>query len=300
VSMLVATAVVLGSAALAMAMVSEVQELDQVQILQDPAAGGGTENLASQANSKADLALSKISTAKELREKARAVLEKKGKPIPAILKKGALDDIHQRVVDAQKKLSGKFGGADAAAPMAAPAAPEPVVAPPVVDNSADLEAEATTAKANEHAEEKKAKMYKKQYQDEKKKGAEKGKAEGVMAKAAAQKSKLDKQLTDMQKDKRIEELETKLKEKAEERMEEKAEAPAESDADFNHRQIAQEAYNKQVMGYVMSWEKTHGGPQVPNKDEDKVKASLNQFVDHYESKHAAINSDISVADTPTR
>merc|ERR1712139_435881 len=63
--------------------------------------GGGMHGMAAKAHAKASFALNKIKTAKELREKARQVLTAKGKPIPEILQKGALDDVHQRVLDAQ-------------------------------------------------------------------------------------------------------------------------------------------------------------------------------------------------------
>merc|ERR1711998_175171 len=73
--------------------------------------GGGMHGMAAKAHAKASFALNKIKTAKELREKARQVLTAKGKPIPEILQKGALDDVHQRVIDAQERLSSKFGAA---------------------------------------------------------------------------------------------------------------------------------------------------------------------------------------------
>lgn len=104
-------------------------------------------------------------------------------------------------------------------------------------------------------------------------------------------------------DGKVMELEVKMKEKAKEKMDAQSAEPPESDADFNHRQIAQEAYNKQVMGYVMSWEKTHGGPMAGAKEAEEqaaIKSDLGKFVDHYEQKHAKIKSDIAVADTPTR
>merc|ERR1719281_891327 len=74
-----------------------------------PSGGHSLQKMATSAGAKADLALDKIKTAKELRAKAREALKKKGKPIPEILKQGALDDVHQRVMDAKEKLASKFG-----------------------------------------------------------------------------------------------------------------------------------------------------------------------------------------------
>merc|ERR1719231_1643254 len=298
-SNLFAAVAVVAIGVIAMAMASEVQELDQASLVQEPAAdmspaGGaapaavapGGDNMAAKASAKAELALGKIQTAKELREKARAVLTKKGKPIPSILKKGALDDIHQRVLDAQQKLSGM-----PAAPAPAAAAPGAVAAISGDNGAAD----ATAAKAMSDAEEKKAKMYKKQAADEKKKAASDMSAEKAKQKAAAQKSKIDQQMKDMRHDQQLSELEMKMKEKAEQEMaSHPAEAP-ESEADFNHRQIAQEAYNKQVMGYVMSWEKTHGGPQIAAAAAG-IKNDLEKFVEGYEQAHSKITNDVAVAD----
>lgn len=280
--------------------------------------------LASKAHAKAELALNKIKTAKELREKAREVLKAKGKPIPDILQKGALDDVHQRVVDAQQKLSSKFGTSpksDGELESKVEAKREKEPAP---EMTARMNAE--VAKSNNDAEqaeikskaaEKKAAMYKDKYdkehekeKEEKRNGRAAASADSVKEKAMQQKNALDAKMAKVQMDGKVMELEVKMKEKAEEKMESMTNAAAgplagaqpESEADFNHRQIAQEAYNKQVMGYVMSWEKTHGGPMAPKEAEAQadLKADLNKFVDHYENKHAKIKSDISVADTPTR
>merc|ERR1712159_493386 len=113
--------------------------------------------------------------------------------------------------------------------------------------------------------------------------------------AMAAKNKAEKKALKAAANTKVGELEVKMKEKAKEKMQAGA---VESDADFNHRQIAQEAYNKQVMGYVLAWEKTHGGPMAPKEAEEQadLKADLNKFVDHYENKHNKIQSDISVAD----
>merc|ERR1711998_77236 len=118
-----------------------------------------------------------------------------------------------------------------------------------------------------------------------------------------QKAKLDAAMQKTKNDGKVMELEVKMKEKAKEKMEDPAGAGAvESEGDFNHRQIAQEAYNKQVMGYVMTWEKTHGAPGAgadAQAEQDAIKNNL-ESVSHYPSKHEKIKSDISVADTPTR
>merc|ERR1712100_549420 len=80
----------------------------EVELMQEADPDASTA-MASSAHAKADLALSKIKTAKELRAKARESLTAKGKPIPEILKAGALDDVSQRGQDAKSKLTAKFG-----------------------------------------------------------------------------------------------------------------------------------------------------------------------------------------------
>merc|ERR1719409_1031818 len=103
----------------------------------------------------------------------------------------------------------------------------------------------------------------------------------------------------VQQDGKVMELEVKMKEKAKEKMEDLDKpTTVESEADFNHRQIAQEAYNKQVMGYVMSWEKTHGGPQIAAAAAG-IKNDLEKFVEGYEQAHSKITNDVAVADQPT-
>merc|ERR1712159_649723 len=142
----------------------------------------------------------------------------------------------------------------------------------------------------------KAKMYKKSEKGTKSKLKAEKKNEGEKIKAMKNKLKIQKKLYAAKADKKVTELEVKMKEKAKEKM---SAGAVESGADFNHRQIAQEAYNKQVMGYVMSWEKTHGGPMAgANKaaEEAELKSNLEKFVGHYEDKHAKITSDIAVAD----
>merc|ERR1719506_1610553 len=230
------------------------------------ATGGGhsLQKMATSAGAKADLALDKIKTAKELRAKAREALKKKGKPIPEILKQGALDDVHQRVMDAKEKLASKFGSsrnAELEAKAEAKRENPDEAAKLAVDNG-----EADEAKVKAAANGNKATMYK---------------AEKKALKAAAKT--------------KVGELEVKMKEKAKEKMQAGA---VESDADFNHRQIAQEAYNKQVMGYVLAWEKTHGSPQVFDQNAAAIKDTLSAFVDTYEQQHAKITADISVSDTP--
>lgn len=258
-------------------------------------------DMASKAHAKADLALSKIKKAKELREKARQVLKKKGKPIPDILKKGALDDIHKRVVDAKQKLSTKFGpgqsNSELESKMQAKRESQPSAEVAAGMNKANADAE--TAKIKEGAAEKKAAMYKAKLDQEKAKDGAKGAAMKAKIQAMQQKAKLDKKMQKTEMDGKVMELEVKMKEKAESKMTSRDVQP-ESEKDFNHRQIAQEAYNKQVMGYVMSWEKTHGGPKVPTQEQEQVKSHLENFVDHYEKQHSQISSDIAVADTPTR
>merc|ERR1711966_432754 len=116
-----------------------------------------------------------------------------------------------------------------------------------------------------------------------------------------QKAQLDSALQKTQNDGKVMELEIKMKEKAKEKMEDPG--AVESEGDFNHRQIAQEAYNKQVMGYVMTWEKTHGAPGAgadQEAEQNAIKDDLGSFVSDYTSKHEQIKIDISVADTPTR
>merc|ERR1712100_258903 len=146
-------------------------------------------------------------------------------------------------------------------------------------------------------------MYKEKYKDEKRKEQATASAAKMKETAMQQKANLDKQMQKTENDGKVMELEVKMKEKAKEKMEDSG--PTESEADFNHRQIAQEAYNKQVMGYVMSWEKTHGGPMAAKEnakeeaEQEEVKSNLEKFVSHYEDKHSKITSDIAVADTPT-
>merc|ERR1712130_570781 len=76
----------------------------EVELMQEADPDASTA-MASSAHAKADLALSKIKMAKELRAKARESLTAKGKPIPEILKAGALDEASQRVQDAKSKLT---------------------------------------------------------------------------------------------------------------------------------------------------------------------------------------------------
>lgn len=267
-----------------------------------------TQDLASKAHAKADFALNKIKTAKELREKARQVLTAKGKPIPEILQKGALDDVHKRVIDAQAKLSAKFGGGskndgelEAKAEAKRESKPDPLVAAKANADKEKMNADAEEAKVKAQASEKKAEMYKNKFKDEQRKEKATADAAKLKQDSLKQKAALDKKMQDTENQGKVMELEVKMKEKAKEKMEDSK--PVETEADFNHRQIAQEAYNKQVMGYVMSWEKTHGGPMAgANKaaEEAELKSNLEKFVGHYEDKHAKITSDIAVADTPTR
>lgn len=279
---------------------------------------GAMDQLASKANSKAEFALNKIKTAKELRSKARKVLEAKGKPIPEILQKGALDDVHQRVVDAQEKLNAKFGAnAKGDGKMqeleskvqAKKVSVDPVVEKQVVHSNAEAEA----AKIQLKAAQKEAATYKEKYKEEKMNEKAVADATKIKEKGVEQKNELDKKMQETENNGKVMELEVKMKEKAKAKMEEQTVAqapgrgmPVESDADFNHRQIAQEAYNKQVMGYVMSWEKTHGGPDAAAKgakaaqEQATIKSDLEGFVSHYENQHESIKSDINVVDTPTR
>jgi len=267
------------------------------------AGGGGIDALAGKANQKAELALTKIKTAKELRTKARAVLTAKGKPIPDILKKGALDDVHQRVLDARSKLHSKFGMSpkndgelEAKAQEKREAAPAPAAQAPAKVNTMSAEYEAEKVKAQ--AEKKKAAMYKKKYKEANKKEKQTAGAAKTKMQALQQKAEMDKKLAQTQMNGKVSEIEAKMKEKAEAKMQ--GVGTTEGDEDFNHRQIAQEAYNKQVMGYVMAWEKTHGGPAVPSRQEEAIKDDLANFVSHYEKQHADITGSIQVADSPTR
>merc|ERR1719197_762532 len=246
---------------------------EPVSLLEDGEGGPGGPALAKMATgatAKADLALSKIKHAKELRAKARASLTAKGKPIPEILKAGALDDVSKRVAAAKAQLESKFG------------------------SSADAEKEAK-AEAKRGSSGNKAALAKDDEEaDESKLKAEK-KNEGEKIKAMKKKLKIQKKLYAAKADKKVTELEVKMKEKAKEKM---SAGAVESEADFNHRQIAQEAYNKQVMGYVMSWEKTHGGPQIAAAAAG-IKNDLEKFVEGYEQAHSKITNDVAVADQPT-
>merc|ERR1712159_878023 len=102
--------------------------------------------------------------------------------------------------------------------------------------------------------------------------------------AMAAKNKAEKKALKAAANTKVGELEVKMKEKAKEKMQAGA---VESDADFNHRQIAQEAYNKQVMGYVLAWEKTHGSPQIAAAAAG-IKNDLEKFVEGYEQAHSKI------------
>lgn len=275
----------------------------------------GLHGMAAKAHSKAEYALNKIKTAKELRGKAREVLTAKGKPIPEILQQGALDDVHQRVVDAQAKLSAKFG----ASPKNDGEAESKIEVKREQEDDSATEAKvaAATAKAGAESEEAKVKveaakkqtdMYKEKFRAEKLKEKATRDAAKVKEEGIKQKADLDQQMQKTQMNGKVMELEVKMKEKAKEKMEAVADGkpsgPVESEADFNHRQIAQEAYNKQVMGYVMTWEKTHGAPTAGAQEEqeqEEIKSSLEKFVSHYSDKHEKIKGDIDVADTdPTR
>lgn len=257
--------------------------------------------MATSAGAKADLALDKIKTAKELRAKARESLRKKGKPIPEILKQGALDDVHQRVTDAKNRLASKFGNSrNAELEAKAEAKRENPDESAKVDNSGADEAKtkAATSKVIVQKVKGEEKVTKTELKATIK--AEKTKEEVINAKNEA-----EKQALKVASKTKVVELEVKMKEKAKEVLEEKSKnaGAVENDAAFNHRQIAQEAYNKQVMGYVLAWEKTHGSPQaqaLEKNNEDEITGTLNAFVDSYEQQHAKITSDVAVADTPTR
>jgi len=256
--------------------------------------GAALAKMATGATAKADLAMSKIKTAKELRAKARASLTAKGKPIPEILKAGALDDVSKRVAAAKASLVNKFGSSADAEKEAKAEAKRGSSG-----NKAALaknNEETDDAKVKSDASGKKAAMYKKSEKSTKGKLKAEKKNEGKKLAAVAKKAKLEKKLVQAKADKKVTELEVKMKEKAKEKM---SAGAAESEADFNHRQISQEAYNKQVMGYVMSWEKTHGGPQLA-ADTAGIKNDLEKFVDGYETAHSKITNDVAVADTPTR
>ena len=278
---------------------------------------GAMDQLASKANSKAEFALNKIKTAKELRSKARKVLEAKGKPIPEILQKGALDDVHQRVVDAQEKLNAKFGAnAKGDGKMqeleskvqAKKVSVDPVVEKQVVHSNAEAEA----AKIQLKAAQKEAATYKEKYKEEKMNEKAVADATKIKEKGVEQKNELDKKMQETENNGKVMELEVKMKEKAKAKMEEQTVAqapgrgmPVESDADFNHRQIAQEAYNKQVMAYELSWEKAHGGSRSDAKyspEKASTKAYLKGLVNNYETQHESIEGimdDIHVSDAPT-
>merc|ERR1711939_832615 len=249
----------------------------EVELMQEADPDASTA-MASSAHAKADLALSKIKTAKELRAKARESLTAKGKPIPEILKAGALDEVSQRGQGGKSKLTAKFGDnkdsekeAKAEAKRENPAAAAAEVADEEQADAAKAEATAATKKKDMYKAELKA--AKTELKTVKKEEAKK--EEVVKGKVA----------------------EVKKKQKVTEKLESGA---VESEADFNHRQIAQEAYNKQVMGYVLSWEKTHGGPEIKAEENAAIKDDLTKFVEGYEAQHAKITGDIQVSDTPTR
>merc|ERR1719502_1748861 len=262
---------------------------EPVSLLEEGEGGPGGPALAKMvtgATAKADLALSKIKHAKELRAKARASLTAKGKPIPEILKAGALDDVSKRVAAAKAQLESKFGSsADAEKEAKAEA------------KRGSSGNKAALAKDDEEADAsgQKAQMYKKSEKGTKSKLKAEKKNEGEKIKAMKKKLKIQKKLYAAKADKKVTELEVKMKEKAKEKM---SAGAVESEADFNHRQIAQEAYNKQVMGYVMSWEKTHGGPQIAAAAAG-IKNDLEKFVEGYEQAHSKITNDVAVADQPT-
>merc|ERR1719502_1248659 len=245
---------------------------EPVSLLEDGEGGPGGPALAKMATgatAKADLALSKIKHAKELRAKARASLTAKGKPIPEILKAGALDDVSKRVAAAKAQLESKFGSsADAEKEAKAEA------------KRGSSGNKAALAKDDEEADEAKVKAGASGLKAQKKN-------EGEKIKAMKKKLKIQKKLYAAKADKKVTELEVKMKEKAKEKM---SAGAVESEADFNHRQIAQEAYNKQVMGYVMSWEKTHGGPQIAAAAAG-IKNDLEKFVEGYEQAHSKITND---------
>merc|ERR1719502_1727246 len=240
---------------------------EPVSLLEDGEGGPGGPALAKMATgatAKADLALSKIKHAKELRAKARASLTAKGKPIPEILKAGALDDVSKRVAAAKAQLESKFGSSADAEKEAKAEAKRGSSGNKAALAKDDEEADEAKVKAGASGQ--KAQMYKKS-------------EKGTKSKLKAEKKNEGE----------------KIKEKAKEKM---SAGAVESEADFNHRQIAQEAYNKQVMGYVMSWEKTHGGPQIAAAAAG-IKNDLEKFVEGYEQAHSKITNDVAVADQPT-
>merc|ERR1719498_606147 len=223
---------------------------EPVSLLEDGEGGPGGPALAKMATgatAKADLALSKIKHAKELRAKARASLTAKGKPIPEILKAGALDDVSKRVAEAKRGSSG---------------------------NKAALakdDEEADEAKVKAGASGQKAQLYKKSEKGTKSKLKAEKKNEGEKIKAMKKKLKIQKKLYAAKADKKVTELEVKMKEKAKEKM---------------------------SAGYVMSGEKTHGGPQIAAAAAG-IKNDLEKFVEGYEQAHSKITNDVAVADQPT-
>jgi len=269
---------------------------EPVSLLEEGEGGPGGPALAKMATgatAKADLALSKIKHAKELRAKARASLTAKGKPIPEILKAGALDDVSKRVASAKAQLENKFGSSADAEKEAKAEAKRGSSGNKAALAKDDEEADEAKVKAGASGQ--KAKMYKKSEKGTKSQLKAEKKNEGEKIKAMKNKLKIQKKLYAAKADKKVTELEVKMKEKAKEKM---SAGAVESEADFNHRQIAQEAYNKQVMGYVMSWEKTHGGPQIAAAAAG-IKNDLEKFVEGYEQAHSKITNDVAVADQPT-
>merc|ERR1719502_1824873 len=193
--------------------------------------------------------------------------------------------VSKRVAAAKAQLENKFGSsadAEKEAKAEAKRGSSGNKAALAKDNE-----EADEAKVKAGASGQKAKMYKKSEKGTKSQLKAEKKNEGEKIKAMKNKLKIQKKLYAAKADKKVTELEVKMKEKAKEKM---SAGAVESEADFNHRQIAQEAYNKQVMGYVMSWEKTHGGPQIAAAAAG-IKNDLEKFVEGYEQAHSKITND---------
>jgi len=281
-----------------------------------------TDKMASKASFKAELALNNIKTAMELRSKARKMFEDKGKPIPEVLQKGALVEMHQRVVDAQAKLTARFGAnAKGNGKMmeleskvqakkteeTVNSAVDPAVAKEVVESNAEAEAASMQVKAAK----KEAAQYKEKYKLERIKEKATADATKINETALEQNHELDKKIEETENNGKVLKLEMNMEEKVKEKHEEKAQGKvevqekAESDAEFNHKQITQEAYNKQVMAYELSWEKAHGGSRSDAKyspEKASTKAYLKGLVNNYETQHESIEGimdDIHVSDAPT-
>lgn len=258
--------------------------------------------IATKAAAKVGVAFDKLNKARELRGKARGLLEQKGKSIPEVLKKGALDDMLAKVKDAKAKLSAKFGSiaevdgeleAKVEEKRESDREQKSEEADKVDAGAARDKAEAMKAKLKEQGDEKETKYYKKKFEEEVKLVQSEKKKTAEVQEEAEEQATTEKQFVRAKKSKKIREIEIKLNEKAQVRKD----IPKETDAEYNHRQIAQEAYNKQVIGYVMNMQrKLEGKTQYSKNAKQKATQMLGRFTDQYKDTHESLASKNAVTD----